>query len=1108
MDKPGQDHEPKIFTPSTFMQSLRPNLFSDSVQEPLPPWDEAQFAHFLTEITARKEETAFEKYARALVEAKICPNLLPQTGPTGGGDSKVDSETIPVADGIADRWYEGSASDARRERWAFAFSAKKAWRQKLDRDCLSIKSTNRGYQRIYFVTNQLVSDKKRAEAESAVAKRINKGIRIANRVDVRILDRTWITAVMFDRHHNRWNLVEEAFRLNGLARRYEPRMGPEDAKAHVRLVELDKEIEDPAKYDGAPQQLIEAWSASAILARRLGHPRESVEGRFNRALAIAEKVGSQRVAARVRYDLAWSSYWWFNDANAVVGLFDAILAGVPDDDKNAWDLEQLTNLYSLLQGAVRHGWLSHGVAQLARRAQRLDIVGQRLSLRRSHPTEAAWAHTQLLFRRLVEEVENPKAFERNLIELLDLLPEIERLEEYPLTQLVKCLDAIAEAGPWSETFNELSDRMTTLMQMRAGDQAASSHMLVRARQSLRSARPYDAIKLLGRAWEKLHRREARYEYIHGSLLAAASYESIGLLWAARAHLMLALSRAFRDLEEDGSISGHELAPLEMLARIELGLGRIAEFLETERLVRAVQATTNLADDEKEKFDEHAFAREMMLGALVVRAKEQDLGAVQQAPAIFEAEGQPIAAKLALFMLGEADALRTAEEMLNGNVSNLLQHPVTRDLPEPIWGAGERVLYSTEVGGCKVVIDIPNMASAKPIGEAIIAAMEAFLATAMLDRIAPSTDLLRVKLEIGTLDPPMRWYATEDDEGLPIVTIQFGGNIVPTDGRSIDYDSITSAVAVLVAHASLPNDSLDRLWKEDRMHERAFALASSIAASARLYGWNNRRSWMSLAVDVVPIPYVRSRWWLASTPLIAQPADKGSSSAGLTGTSFKRKDGELPQPNHRSVHNSGLVQVRLWDRAKWRGVAFETAEDPSGYESGVATIILGCLDGDTAAKIHRGLRRRLGPEDTENQLRICFITGIDSVNTGHYRVTVGANYAARTGRASDQIVLGATRIHTMEPSSTANLDRFWRVFSERGWCRLVVSGISRDNANAPTDIEPVIVRNVVKRQAWEIGPDDIDQAAILGNDSPIVPQGVQSRIAEVVESRRRAHGLHT
>ena len=70
----------------------------------------------------------------SLPKKEICPNLVVQTGPTGGGDSKVDTETYPVADEIAMRWYEGIGREAAQERWAFAFSAKEKWRPKIRAD--------------------------------------------------------------------------------------------------------------------------------------------------------------------------------------------------------------------------------------------------------------------------------------------------------------------------------------------------------------------------------------------------------------------------------------------------------------------------------------------------------------------------------------------------------------------------------------------------------------------------------------------------------------------------------------------------------------------------------------------------------------------------------------------------------------------------------------------------------------------------------------------------------------------------------------------------------------------------------------------------------------
>ena len=97
-------------TPSAFMRGRRPTLYSDSLVESRAALTRPEFEYQLQTITARSEEAQFQRFIHALLEVEVCPNLIPQTGPTGGGDSKVDAETYAVADAIAERWWSGSCS--------------------------------------------------------------------------------------------------------------------------------------------------------------------------------------------------------------------------------------------------------------------------------------------------------------------------------------------------------------------------------------------------------------------------------------------------------------------------------------------------------------------------------------------------------------------------------------------------------------------------------------------------------------------------------------------------------------------------------------------------------------------------------------------------------------------------------------------------------------------------------------------------------------------------------------------------------------------------------------------------------------------------------------
>lgn len=108
-----RDGSPKAPSPKELMRQLHPDLFSDSRVDDIVRLPKAVFEYHLDTLTSRKQEYEFEHFCRKLAEKEVCPNLRPQTGPTGGGDSKVDTETYPVAEEIAERWWVGSASAGR-----------------------------------------------------------------------------------------------------------------------------------------------------------------------------------------------------------------------------------------------------------------------------------------------------------------------------------------------------------------------------------------------------------------------------------------------------------------------------------------------------------------------------------------------------------------------------------------------------------------------------------------------------------------------------------------------------------------------------------------------------------------------------------------------------------------------------------------------------------------------------------------------------------------------------------------------------------------------------------------------------------------------------------
>ena len=325
------------------MRARRPELFPDThfLNEPLLSKD--ILAYKLETLTARKEEIQFEYFCRRLAEQELCPNLLPQTGPTGGGDSKVDSETYPVADEISLRWYEGVGREAAAERWAFAFSAKKDWRTKVKSDVKEVAKTKRGYRHVYFITNQFVRDKARSQVEDELSKKW--------KTQVHILDRNWIIDRVFKGRY--FEMAIETLAMTGLTTNTREITGPHDTVRLAELQEMDSLISDPKRYQGAEYQLAEDCLQTALLARGLGRPRTEIDGRFQRAERIAEKVGIRQQQFRFVYQKAWTAYRWFNDIDEVNKLYDRaeeLAAGTA----HSWQLELLVNLWILVNATVMH----------------------------------------------------------------------------------------------------------------------------------------------------------------------------------------------------------------------------------------------------------------------------------------------------------------------------------------------------------------------------------------------------------------------------------------------------------------------------------------------------------------------------------------------------------------------------------------------------------------------------------------------------------------------------------------------------------------------------------------------------------------------------------
>jgi len=516
-------------SPKEFLRARRPEKFSDSIVLEGSALDRSILEHHLDTLTKRKQELQFETFARRLAEREICPNLLPQTGPTGGGDSKVDSETYPVADDLSLGWYTGIGREAASERWAFAFSAKKDWRPKVRSDVAKIADADRGYQKAFFVSNQYVRDKDRSDIEDQ--------LREEHGIDVRILDLNWILDKVFTNGHE--PLAIEELELGVEMREYMQK-GPLDIQRDRELEELEERIQEALQQQRFGPQLVDDCIDAAILSRGLERPRTDIEGRFQRAERVSAKYGNPPQRLESAYQRAWTAFWWHEDYEQFAELY-ATVQERAKGSSNVYHLQLLTNLWFGLRVAVdRHG-LDDVKADLQARTDTLTQALERLSKEKNRASTALQAQTLSLQVQLYLRIARDEPVEPALHDLQCVVRQCEGLVGYPLESLSNTVIELGEFLHGEPAYEELFETILQVMSSRKEEVAAARMLLKRGEQQLEADRPYDAIRSLGRALRALYKHESRHDAIRALYLCACAYERVGLLWAARGTLLAAAS---------------------------------------------------------------------------------------------------------------------------------------------------------------------------------------------------------------------------------------------------------------------------------------------------------------------------------------------------------------------------------------------------------------------------------------------------------------------------------------------------------------------------------------------------------------------------------------
>ena len=962
-------------TPREFMSARHPEEFSDSLDKQHPVLDRSLLEYQLATLTRRNQETEFASFAQKLAERTICPNLRPQTGPTGGGDSKVDSETYPVSDLLALTWYEGIGREASRERWAFAFSAKKDWRTKVRSDVAKIASTDRDYSRAFFVTNQYVPDRARGEIEDNLSKKHPP-------LDVRILDLTWILDRIFTENLQTLAISELGLEIS---KRTEVQKGPADIQKERDLEEIEARIKTATNQNPLGLEFANDCIESAVLSRGLSHSRTAVEGRFQRAQRVSESQGTLHQRLVTAYQWAWTVFWWYEDYPSFIKHYSTV-EGYAKGTENVYDLELLSNLWYLLAVSVEQDTIELKEF-FHERTSVLASELERLSQERSRPSTALQAKSLRLLMKLITLMPD---VDDVLRDLKQVVLDSEGLIGYPLEPLVEILMELGNYLTDRQSFEDLFETVLEIAARRKGEVESAKIRFRRGAKQLDADRPYDAIVTLGLALRSLFKHDTERELARALYLCSNAYQRIGLLWAARGTLLNGAAVAMSDFWTHSRVTPSLVICSTQMKWLELELGRLPHVLawhEIDSFARMAFVGTGsyLAPGHSEEANFDAG-----LGILLLKLDIWSLRRLSFLPDVLDKLGL-FSSQVALrFALGDEEQLwrelTESAELEDRDIGSFFRRwryqPAASDLPDrPVIYDEAKVSLESNLLGCRIHLESENKSPCIELAESALAALESLMATGFRDHILPRESILTGSVRTSHFPDELFSFHLKDCEGRPHLEIRCG-DFSPHDmSGEAQQEARNKLRDLLIAVMSRvyvlknPEDTLTKLLHDEGALERAVNYTSSFVVQGNVLG-SSPKTKLSKWKEGQERHYPLSRF---------QPWDAFEQRTTLDGTNdspppeFKVGKGELPAEmldihniKHTEIESITLIRDALWEPAGWSATGYATAID----DSTPPILALLFKDQQAARQIFREWRQELGAEDEKDRLRISIIRGID------------------------------------------------------------------------------------------------------------------------------------
>ena len=1052
----------EIKTPSQLYRVMRPEYFSDSVNEKERVSRE-QFKYILSRVSTDQRQDAFEELTRRCVIKLITPNIIPQTGPTGGGDAKADLLSFPVSK-ITSSFFIITECINGNEKWAFAISSVQKWSAKMDSDIKKIIETYPDTERVYFCTNQSVSARNRLSKQQKFKETYG--------IDIFILDLSWYIQAVYDQ-----GCYDDAIEALGLGDdlKLVKKLGPNDTAREKELQELDK-IVPKTLANGFDDCYVSILIGAAKLSRELERPKIEVYGRFAVALEASKKYGFSQQVFECIYQIAWTEFYWYEDADATYEKY-CELKKLFEDEINVVRIEKLFTLFQALYTAHAIGMFKKDVDVENECTFFKDLYSQ-LKENPDRPSCLLYLRICLLEFELMYQSPKSTYYNENkikdiIIELIDKLKQATTHIDIPFESQVDILMIIGNLYENNRHFDELVDIVTDIQSSRNKDISAATIQYQRGIQNLENKNFTDAIRHLSRSFILYHKEDTYTELVRTSVALAFAYYNVDLLYSSKVYYIKALSLLLISIGNKGESNHLFITILFSLCEIELGLGQLSTFLEWLMYLDGyVSVLPNYLDED---FISNRTRLDALLGSLIYESPmDDDIYVVL--PDILERHQLEFSRNILLLKMDKRDLVAEQFQfMVEGEtyvkkfVSQILDK--AKSLFPLTINHDKKGVLKTLVHGCTIRVRYADVTYEQTFSEMILACMELVMQS-LITKSMPSTPI--VDFYINCVNEGETKVVQKSVSECKIII-----NKNTFTSQNDIWELLVKVIAQMLLGSVLVKDIeefLEERQKDDFLMQRLSSLTSYLNDIKNI------------------IPHYRN----AFIESFAKPDDehytfKKTSSSKEQNKSNKQADAII----------TSLIDTRLWDAAKWHGCGYIIPYDFS--EPSIMVLLYDNIA--SGIKIFEKWE-----EDYRNDklnLKIVIITGIDANHPNWYKVLLTPDVKTLMSsqkNKKERYVVSTSRFHLMTPITNENLIRLKQSYETFKFIGLSASTIVDNQMSFDVDKrynKVIPIRNVVFREAWTIGLNEPESVAILSSDEVIIPS-THSNDAPVLEviSRKR------